>query len=148
MTHFFFENTVQHKLIASCQTEKLITIMKLLFYLIIPAALFSSCEKDRDAITENIKGKLIVKNCGYPVVQILDSNYFHLAQPTWSRDGQDHIPPITNVFLVTNPCSVENAELNEGEEFTFRVVRNARCAIRCDILMLNPPTTKHAISVK
>ena len=86
----------------------------------------------------------MVRNlCVDPVVQILDSSWYHLSE-NWldtfhsaNETGQLY----SNVFTVDNPCNYTDRQIQEGEEFYFRLAPDAsnNCAV-CAMAVVSPNT--------
>ena len=106
--------------------------MKIVSITALLVVMIQSCDKSNFDCDNPIRGKLVRNTCVDPLVQILDSNYFHLGE-NWTE------PPATgsgisyqNVFVVDNMCKWYRAGVSEGEEFYFCVLdedNETHCAV-------------------
>lgn len=112
--------------------------------ILIPLAivlLATSCEKETPLNGKCIKVKLINQFCGQAVLQVLDTDYYSIAQDTWtSHDDQEY----KHVFGTTLACDpVEN-----GDIFYVNIVEkyDQSCAV-CFALYTNMPEPYYNVSI-
>lgn len=116
---------------------------KLILLLSVVLSLFA-CKKSNEQ--PFIKGKLIYRSCATVAVQVLDSNYYSIAQDTWKNPTtkEDN----AHVFAVSNQCSFP-ASIAVGQEFLFQIIsedpKNKECVLCA--LFDNPPQKTHLIKV-
>jgi hypothetical protein len=95
------------------------------FLLIIVFALSAfQCNNKMASADGVLKGKLVIKElCAHYVVQVtsgkLDTS---IVTNGWKDDKRNKI--YDNVFTVANRCGFGDAQLNEGDEFEFRIDKN------------------------
>lgn len=108
------------------------------------AFLLLSCAKNSEQPV--IKGKLIYRSCASVVVQVLDTQYYSVAQNSWRQSESK--PEYQNVFSVSNECSFPSS-ITENQDFNFRIInddpKNKDCVLCA--MFDNPPAKTHLIEV-
>lgn len=106
------------------------------------------CNNKMIAADGVLKGKLVIKElCGHYVLQVtngsLDSS---IVTNGWKDDKRNKT--YDNVFTIANRCGFANENLNEGDEFEFRIDKNP-APEDCLVCMAFYPTPakRHAIRV-
>ncbi|HEY0679202.1 MAG TPA: hypothetical protein VGD17_13015 [Chitinophagaceae bacterium] len=71
-----------------------------------------------------LKGKLVIKEiCSHFVVQVTNGNLdTSVVANNWKDEKRNKT--YNNVFTVSNRCGFAAANLNEGDEFEFRIDKN------------------------
>jgi len=101
----------------------------------------------RQPVQPAIQAKLVYKSCASVIVQITDSSYFYLTQEKWQRSPND--PVYDHVFTVRNSCSFLDQQIDKGDFFSFRVIKNETGNTGCVQCLLydNPPGASLSIEV-
>lgn len=95
-----------------------------------------------------LKGKLVIKElCAHYVVQVTNGKLDSLIVTNgWKDDKRNKT--YDNVFTIANRCGFADENLNEGDEFEFRIDKNP-APEDCLVCMAFYPTPakRHAIRV-
>jgi hypothetical protein len=134
---------MQRKVQFRFQVKKAICMKRYLLALFIVTTAFS-CERTTHG--PEIRGKLVHRTCASSVVQILDPNQYHLGQASWQMSSTS--PVYQNVFKVSNSCYFGTQNINEGQEFTFKITTNSDNGCAICALWDNPPTKEQMIKVE
>lgn len=104
---------------------------------------WSGCEKEETQEKGIILGKLVHKSCASVVVQVLDTDYYSIAQNEWKQSADK--PTYEHVFAVENICSFPQMAI--GEVFIFKLTDKGdnNCAVCA--LFDNPPAKTNKIEV-
>jgi len=80
------------------------------------------CSKNEFISSECFKGRIEdIPNCGAPVIKILAGDLSQIQyEASWQQPYTGEV--FTNVFVAENFCDIQEAEMEPGEEFYFRVV--------------------------
>lgn len=106
-------------------------------------SMFFSCEQD--GYGPKVKAKVVYGSCAVTVVQVLDPAHYQLGEPSWQHSPSE--PVFQNVFTVKNKCSFGRRNIAIGQEFYFRLTKDADND--CVICMMadHSPAMNHAIAV-
>jgi len=120
------------------------------FLLFIALTIFSAYQCNNKVVSADgvLKGKLVIKEiCSHYVVQVtsgkLDTS---LVTNGWRDEKRNKT--YDNVFTVSNRCGFTDAQLNEGDEFEFRLDKNPApedCLV-CMVFYETPPK-RNAVKV-
>ena len=118
--------------------------MKKIILLLAIVLTLLACKKSNEQPV--IKGKLIYRSCATVAMQVLDSNFYSIAQDNWKNQTtkEDYL----HVFAVSNQCSFPEY-IAVGQEFFFQIIsedpKNKECVLCA--LFDNPPQKTHLIKV-
>ena len=102
------------------------------------------CQKSNEQPV--IKGKLVYRSCATIAVQVLDTNYYSIAQDTWKNPTSKE--DYSHVFAASNQCSFP-ASIAVGKDFLFQIItedpKNKDCVLCA--LFDDPPQKSQLIKV-
>jgi len=81
---------------------------------------FTAAQPDKQGV---IKARLIYVSCASIVVEIMNPGYYYLGQDKWRHSSKE--PEYEHVFAVRNSCEFLQNNLQEGDEFYFKVIRDS-----------------------
>ncbi len=81
---------------------------------------------------QRIKAKVLRITCASTVIQILDSNYYHLGE-TWNVNGTS--TTFEHAAVVKNKCELP-ASITEGTTFYFKQIPEAEANKDCVVCMM------------
>jgi hypothetical protein len=122
-------------------------IMKHIFFILVTFILLLSCSpKTVVQQQQGIKAKIIRITCASAVIQILDKNYYSLAED-WTEKGTENTIP--NAVSVSNKCDIPQ-NLKNGDEFYFELASKENTNQLCIVckMMDYPPKKSIYIKVK
>jgi hypothetical protein len=121
--------------------------MKKLLLLFAVASLLTACKSTQTPTTKILKGKLVVSAlCAHYIVSLQQGN-IDTAKLAAEWFDESRKTTFKNAFTVSSRCSFGQADLKEGDEFTFEIAEDS-VKEQCAVCMAFYPTPQQTIAIK